>query len=57
MRALTGLGEKLLGRLVPTEEAGACREYYRCLNRTWYQICYVACGRPTFCRTISRCGA
>lgn len=56
MHALTGLGERLLGGLVAAEEAGACHEYYRCLQRTWWQHCATCAGRTT-CRTISRCGA
>ena len=57
MKVLRRVGDRVLARLVPQEEAGACKEYYRCLNRQWWQVCYVGCGRPTFCRTISRCGA
>jgi len=47
--------DRVLNHLVPQEEAGACQEYYRCLQQTWLQVCYVGCGRPTFCRTIDKC--
>lgn len=48
--------DRMLARFVPQEDAGACKEYYRCYQ-IWEQICYVGCGRPTFCRTIRRCGS
>lgn len=49
------IGDRLLAKLVPTTDAGACSEYYRCYQQMWYQVCYRNCGRPTFCRTISKC--
>jgi hypothetical protein len=36
-------------------QSSGYKEYY--LDQQWYQVCYVGCDRPTFCRTISRCGA
>ena len=48
--------DRMLARFVPQEDAGACSEYRRCYQ-IWEQICYVGCGRPTFCRSIGRCGA
>jgi hypothetical protein len=57
MKVLERVSDRVLARFVPHEEAGACKEYYRCYKRHWWQVCYVGCGRPTFCRTISRCGA
>ena len=49
--------DRMLARFVPQEDAGACKEYWRCKDRMWEQICYVGCGRPTFCRTVRRCGS
>jgi hypothetical protein len=54
MKVFGKLGDRLLDRLVPQEDAGACSEYITCV---WPQKkrCYVGCGRPTFCVTIGRC--
>jgi hypothetical protein len=54
MKVFGKLGDRVLDRLVPQEEAGACKEYLRC-NWPQMQRCYVSCGRPTFCVTIGRC--
>ena len=54
MKVLGKLGDRVLNRLVPQEEAGACNEYLRC-ESPLIKRCYYGCGRPTFCVTIGRC--
>jgi hypothetical protein len=56
MQMLRRMSDRVLARLVPEMDAGACKEYYRCQNGR-QQVCYVSCGRPVFCRNTGRsCG-
>jgi hypothetical protein len=39
----------MLAMLLPEQQANACKEYRRCIDDVAPVICYVGCGRPTFC--------
>jgi hypothetical protein len=41
--------DRMLARLVPEQQASACKEYRRCIDDVAPVICYVGCGCPTFC--------
>jgi hypothetical protein len=62
MNAMRRFADRMLARLLPEEQASACKEYYRC-DETGnpgsddYYLCYVGCGRPTFCVYVGMCNA
>jgi hypothetical protein len=54
MSVMRRFADRVLARIVPEEQAGACQER-RCCDGGRVKACYYGCGRPVFCVYEGQC--